>query len=324
MLAGINPQPIKDVYSSYEAFDQYEPIDLLIDAIPANHVVEAKHKVTGERYFLALRHGEYSAQVDKAVSDIYRRYVPTTPETHIVQQENNFYIASKAVENNVDYQNIPVANACFTPFYFGSNSVLSHFVGASDIHLGNLLISTEDNSNFYSHSIDNAESLNDENLQSAQLKSQDESSAEDSNSCEVEFPEFRVDELDLLDFEPKSQPEAFSVDDIFANHWKLPPVIVNHYQFKKEQTATLSAIANTPFSEFAQILRSNVTASHRVEVLSFMEKLLQHNMIASKSVRNQIVEKLQKQESFPKLSEIEDTIALLEKRHQRYVTLKPI
>jgi len=321
MLAGKSLQAIK-INGSYEAFNQYELVELLIDAIPANHVIEAKHKVTGEAYFLALRHGEYSAQLDKAVSDIYRKYVPSTPQTHIVLDGNNFYIASKAIDGLVGYECIPEVMANFTPYYFGSNSVLSHFVGASDIHQGNLLISSNSDNTFYSHAIDHPESLDDDNLQNVRLKSKDESDEESSGSKENVEPEFKAHELGLTDFRPLPEPGSFSVEDIFANHWNLPASIVNHYQYKKEQAATLNAIANAPFSELATTLRNTVTASKRVEHLSFLEKLLQHDMITSKTVRKKIKAQLANPDTFAKVSEIEDSIRLLEKRHQQYAALK--
>ncbi len=97
---------------------------------------------------------------------------------------------------------------------------------------------------------------------------------------------------------------------------------MNHYRYKQEQLATLKAIANTPFGEIAAILRNTVTASKRVELLSFLEKLVKSNLLESPDEVKKINEILKKPESFPKVSEIEDTIQLLEKRHRRYVTLK--
>ena len=301
--------------SSYDSFHHYDVVETLIDAHPANHVVQAKSKITGDSCFLCLRHGEYSAQLDKAISDINRKFIPSTPLTWIVQKANNFYIASKTIENIMDIDDI-VDELGFTPYHFGRISVLSHFLGEYDRHLGNVIISRQSENILTGDKIDNAEALHDACLLNAQLVS--EQSEDEGDSLE---PDFSVPELDLTDFNTKAIPEPFSKEDVFANHWNFPPAIVNHFQYKKEQAQTLQMIASTPFSEFASILHNAVTASKRVEHLAFFEKLLEHNMIWNPTVREKMKAQLSHPETFPKVSEIGDSIKLLEKRHQRYCAL---
>ncbi len=325
MLNSVSPQATfasihTPASQGYDTFNQYTLIEKHIDAYPANHVLEAQQKSTGKACFLSLRHGEFSAQLDKACSDIYRLFVPSTPQTWIVKCGNDFYLASSTIENLTDYVDIPQKTNDFTPRYLGANSVLSHFLGEPDIHEGNMLLSTEDDTTFVAHKIDNAEALDPQALQSARLTSKNDDSDED-NLFEEE-PDFKVDELYLAPYVPKANPESFNIDDIFFNYWKYPPAVVHHYQYQQEQKDTLSAIAATPFSEIATILRHTVTASKRIENLAFLEKLYHSNLIASQALRNEIKAMLDNPGNYPKLAEIEDVIQLLEKRHQRYVALK--
>ncbi|MBS0286668.1 MAG: hypothetical protein JSR17_05190 [Proteobacteria bacterium] len=305
---------------SYDTFDQYTLIEKHIDAYPANHVLEVAEKSTGKACFLSLRHGEFSAQLDKACSDIYRLFVPSTPQTWIVKSGNDFYLASTTIENLTNYVDIPDQTDDFTPLYLGANSVLSHFLGETDIHEGNMLLSSEDDTTFVAHKIDNAEALDPDALQSARLTSKNDES-DDDNSFNDD-PDFKVDELYLAGYEPKANPEPFDTADVFYNYWKYPAAVVHHYQYQQEQRDTLRAIASTPFSEMATILRHTVTASKRIENLAFMEKLYNSNLIASQAVRNEIKAILDNPDKLPKLAEIEDVIQLLEKRHQRYAALK--
>lgn len=331
MMTGVISSPTKaktrfsSVFSTcaatYDAFHQYQIMETVIDGIPANHVVKAKNNVTGESCFLCLRYGEYSAQLDKAISDINRLFVPSTPLTWIVQNGNHFYIASKTVENVVDISDIKNVNTAFAPYYFGSISVLSHFLGEYDRHFGNALISNEFNSNsFVACKIDNPKSLQDTCLLSARIPMQDHDESDSDDNLEPEFP---VPELELEAFNPEALPQSITEEDILANHWNFPKAILSHFEYQREQSATLQAIASTPFSTFATILRNTVTASKRVEHLAFLEKLLEYDMIANPQVRNKIKAQLAHPETFPKVSEIEDSIALLEKRHQQYAALKP-
>lgn len=104
---------------------------------------------------MALRHGAFSAQVDKAVGQIIRLYTPQhTPEILIVQNNDDYYVATKEIPNITSE-----ISAFFAPIGFGQASVLSFFVGESDIHSGNLIYSA-DSQNLYAHKIDHAESLN--------------------------------------------------------------------------------------------------------------------------------------------------------------------
>lgn len=307
--------------ASYETLDQYTLIEKHIDAHPANHVIEAEEKSTGRACFLSLRHGEYSAQLDKACSDIYRLFVPSTPQTWIVKSGNDFYLASTTILNLTAYVDIPDQTGDFAPLYFGTNSVLSHFLGETDIHEGNMLVSTEDEFSFVAHKIDNADALGDDALQSARLKSKNDDSDEDIGSFEEE-PDFKVDELDVAPFAPKPNPEIFEIEDVFHNYWGYPAAVVNHYQYQQEQRATLKAIASTPFAQIADILRRTVTSSKRIENLAFIEKLYHSNLVTSPITRSQMEAVLDNPETYPKLSEIADVIQLLEKRHRRYGALK--
>lgn len=330
MIAGTasSPTKVKATFSSihsaqsstYDAFYQYEIKEVLIDAIPANHVVEAKSKVTGESCFLCLRYGEYSAQLDKAISDINRLFIPSTPVTWIVRNGNLFYLASKKIENTIEISDINDVESPFTPLNFGRVSVLTHFLGEFDRHQGNVLISNDsDSDDFECSKIDNAKSLHDACLLSAKMPNEN-SSDDDVYDMEPEFP---VPELELKAFNAEATPESITTEDVLANHWDFPPTIINHFQYQREQAETLKTIASMPFSRFATILRNTVTASKRTEHLSFLEKLLGSDMIINQQVCKKIEAQLAKPETFPKVSEIEDSIALLEKRHQQYAALKP-
>lgn len=324
MLNNVSPANVssapKPVTHRYDSYDKYTIVECIIDAYPANHVLTATEKSTGKSCFLSLRHGEYSAQLDKAVSDIYRKYVSSTPETWIVRKGDDFYVASNTIINLTEYVDIPEQAVNFKPLHLGANSVLSHYLGETDIHEGNMLLSTEDEFTFVGHKIDNADSLDDVALQSARLVSKNEDSDEDS--AFEEEPEFSVDELFLEAYVPKPEQESFDASDVFYNYWGFPKAVVNHFHYQQEQQATLKAIAATPFAEIAGILRSTVTASKRAENLLFLEKLYKSNLIDSKSVRKKIKTVINNPEQYPILSEIEDLIQLLEKRHQRYATLK--
>ena len=104
---------------------------------------------------MALRHGAFSAQVDKAVGDILHYYAPNhTPEITLLQNGVDHYVATQEIPHLTN--TLPET---LTPIGFGQASVLSFFVAEDDIHSGNLLYSLQ-NEALYAHKIDHAEALN--------------------------------------------------------------------------------------------------------------------------------------------------------------------
>lgn len=217
-------------------FSDYIQDKVIVDIYPANYVFTA-HPTdnTKETWYFALRHGAFSAQVDKAVGQIMRLYAPQhTPEIFIIQNNDDYYVATKEIPNVTKE-----VSASFAPIGFGQASVLSFFVGESDIHSGNLIYSTDtENQNIYAHKIDHAESLN-----------------------------------------PTILAEPITLQDIFANHWNLPSSITNHSNYQNEQICTLLQISRTPFEFYRDIIDTSITSTPQAEAESFANKLIISDLI---------------------------------------------
>lgn len=142
--------------TNYQDLQTYQVHDTIVNLYPANYVVTASIDANDDLWYLALRHGEYDAQVDLAVGEIFKYFLPESPEMHIVQDyvNHDYYIASKNIDNvshaypeNSNFKN------------YGSISVLAYFVGETDYHGGNYLVQQYDTQTFNAIKIDHAESL---------------------------------------------------------------------------------------------------------------------------------------------------------------------
>lgn len=265
--------------STYESLNEYHMINIVVNNYPANYVFSAyKDDNPDEIWYLALRHGEYSAQVDKAVSDIFRNTIPSTPEATIVVDapNNDFYLSSREVTHLIKTIDIDLIE--HPPLYFGSVSVLSHFLAESDIHSGNMLISQQDN--IISHKIDNAESLDTEIL-TLPLDFTIDDILDNHWSLPkeiVEHPNYANEQLAMLELIAKTPFEDFS--NIILNTVTAS---------KKEETIHF----------LNKLLQSPLADAENKEHLKESIKYLTENQV-------------------PELYEINDIINFLALRHEHY------
>jgi hypothetical protein len=223
--------PLKSEGLTYESLNDYQNIEIVAASPYSSHrVLKATKISTQETWYLTLRSTEFSAQLDKAISEVFRKYIPETPETTLVREGEDYYTASRAVENIVF--SVEPHSPHFAIYNFGSINILTHFVAESDMNICNVLISEEDYLKFVGRKIDHEECLDEKVLQESNV----------------------------------------NLEGILGNHWDFPPAVINHFNYQREQFATLDSLCKTPFSEISGIIKKYVRAGDIDTKLKLLQK----------------------------------------------------
>tara|TARA_R110002110_G_C13458087_1_gene717854 strand:- start:520 stop:2529 length:2010 start_codon:yes stop_codon:yes gene_type:complete len=228
-----------DDTSESKDINDYTPHELILNGYPTNYVFTAEQDGQEDSWFIALRHNEYSAQVDVAVGSIFQYYMPNSPDSHVVidKQNNDFYTASRQVENAIDasYFSYP-ENSSF--HNYGKISVLAYFVGETDFHSGNYILQELYPNHFEAIKIDSAESF---------------------DFCGIKNPIY--------------------IDDILDNHWDFPDIVTQSDSYQTEQIEMIHQIAQTPFDVFESIIKTHVTSSAAEGSIHFLNKLIDESTL---------------------------------------------
>lgn len=239
-------------------------------------------------FFLLYRRSEYAAQIELTCSKIFKGLVGYGPELEIIEENKEFYIASRRIRNFKEgcpnfedineFENIKGLAAMF---------VICYFLCETDMHSGN----------FGVQDLGEGKRI------------------------------FRIDMAESLDYDMLRTTLELSslkkIPYIVEEHYQgitemsLPQNYVNSDCFQNEKLAIIKLIASTPFSFFEDIIRNTVTSD-----LYAHQQAMFHKLIASSEDEETI---LSIKEVASKIEaceyDLESLIKLLKNRHEQWKLL---
>jgi hypothetical protein len=233
--------------------------------VPINQVHTAKPKIPIQAssqfyldtYHIAFRKGKFLAQVDKAVSDIYKLFLGYGPDTHIIKGGDEFYFASSTIRDFIhglqdyDLSNegiVKKSNAQkMTLKGLASIVAIGYFFGESDLHSDNWGVQENENT-LLAYKIDCADALNYEVLSTLITKETIDTLRE---KCSYSAP---LSDNDESDEEPEND-ESEQTHSFF-----ISPFIISSPEFQAELMLMLQKIAETNFDCIREILIRNISS----------------------------------------------------------------
>lgn len=254
----------RETYRKLNDFENYTPLESCTETmlgVLLNKVGIAKEKIKSQptdlnyedTYHIALRHGEFHAQVDKALSEIHRFFIGYGPTVYIIQDGKDFYVASRTIRNLQHYSNLKQDSTGVlsyidddvTKLYNAKNLAgfvaLAYFFGQSDIHSRNWGIQQQPNG-LFAYKIDDADALDKDILSEIITKEAISSLTDHNNENDYSF--------------------------------SLPQALLTSPVFQKELSEMFKKIASTDFSQIKAILKENITTHSATTLLWMQEKFL--------------------------------------------------
>lgn len=204
-----------------------------------------------DSYFLLYRRSEYAAQVELACAKIFINLMGYGPELEIVEEQGNFYIASRKIKNFKEGAPRLDEIEWSTIYGFAAMFILSYFLAETDMHgdnYGGQLM----NHFLKAYRIDMAESLD-----FGMLANEPSLTALQRMPYHVEAQFHGVTEL------------------VFPKEYIASP------NFQNEKKDMIQLIAAKPFAFFADIIRSTVTKdfySHQQAMRTHMNIFMARHM----------------------------------------------
>lgn len=265
---------VEKAKSPYRAWDEFIDFALLEENTTRlldfylNKVFKAKEKKVSRAYnadyeensyHIAFRKSEFEAQVDRALSKIYRHFLGYGPEVDIIKKGQDFYVASRTIRG---FHNVSVYDITPEGVFKKNNKnqmrlkglasilAIAYFFGEPDFHSANWGIQ-ENGSELLCYKIDNAYALSDEIL-----------SVPITNEAIKLLIE---DGYFFRKLSKDADPEKMSV--------LIGSNLLGSSEFRKEFFDMLEKIASCDFNIIAKIIKDNITTDKSFVAKWYMEKI---------------------------------------------------
>jgi hypothetical protein len=218
-----------------------------------------------DQWYILMREGKMGAQIEKAVSILYKYFFGYSTDINIIREEKDYYVASRGIKNFTTWtasicNNLIVTQPDGTLFFVQDNTkypivglgalcALTTFFRESDSNTENFGIQIIDNI-ARAFKIDNEKALN--------FFNEDEDHSEKENSENENIEDENRSEKENIEDEIRSDSTRFLKQDITKSGW-----------FQKEKQDMLNKIAQTDFSIIENILRENITST-KIESTSWL------------------------------------------------------
>ncbi len=265
------------VYKQLDEFSDFRPIthEKMYNTYYINKVDTAKPKIPTlpnmhylDTYHIALRKGEYQAQVDKALNELYKFFLGYGPDSAIIQDGDDFYFASASIRDFMHgfsnfelssqgiFKYVPsLEDDMHTSFKkmnlkgLASIVALAYFFGESDIHFKNWGMQ-ENQDILRAYKIDSADALDYALL---------------STPITVESLQMLLEKSCYSSINDEKTKEEY--DFMLSSY-------VNHStEFQNELISMLQQIVETPFEKIQGILKSIITTNESCNTKWINEKM---------------------------------------------------
>lgn len=244
------------VYKNFDGYMNIRPLGDEPEHPYAHLIAEEKIKSRQENslytnsWFLLVRGGEYSAQIEMAMSQIYNYFLGYAPDIDIVRNQDRYYVASRAIKNFKSWYQIHQENPILINGYtlYDNGTLEKDGVRKKLIGLGGIAALTE----FFAD---------------ADVNPTNFGIQEDNDEVRV----FKIDNEAALDFEDDKR-SFMSLESILSELNEEAIIHMTWYQNEKNQM--LKKIAETDFSVIENILRKYINASCINMQHRFMNKFL--------------------------------------------------
>lgn len=204
------------------------------------------------RWYILMRYGEYGAQVEKAMSDIYRHFLGYSTEIEIVKHEGDFYAASHEINHFVTFEEAEGQEW----LVIENNELLFLHNGKKlpVIGVGKLAVLTEFFHDPDNHSGNWGFQVNADNCRAFRI--------DNEHALEDEHPDSEKD--DEVDDSENSAGGNLSFEDELKSSLSIANQIPQLPLYIQEKEAMRQEIATTDFTVIANYLRKNIT-SNKIE-----------------------------------------------------------
>ncbi|MGQ3888677.1 hypothetical protein ACQUW5_06540 [Legionella sp. CNM-1927-20] len=238
-------------------------------------------------FFILYRRSEYAAQVELACARIFQHLMGYGLEMEIVQENNQFFIASRKIKNfsegcyGLTAQDFLKVKGLISIF------IIWYFIAQTDTHSGNYGLAGLDNI-LLAFGLDMAEALDFEMLQ-------------------------KPLELSALKKIPYFVEENYEgVSELI-----LPKSLVASKAFQDEKFAIIKLIADTSFAVFEAIIRETITSSFSIHRKIMLEKCL---AFAEDEATRELIQSSLKQND-PADYSVDALISCLKSRHEKWKSI---
>ena len=316
---GMDTQPIASRYRQLNEFTDYTPLDSATQkvlGIYMNKVGKAKEKIPSrpshpsyeDTYHIALRKGEFHAEVDKTLSEIHRFFLGYGPTIDIIQDGEEFYVASRTIRHLVhnfsgyqikhdgiykDTPNPDTDSIKCSLKGLASYVALAYFFGQSDVHGGNWGTQEIEDNCLLAYKIDDADALDIGILSETVTEEGIYSILEDNKNTEYGF--------------------------------SLPEELSRLSSFRLEFIEMFKKVAETDFSKISEILNRNITTNEAYSARWLITKCSPLIAKGAKKVSEETGEPLDDCVQFLKdfeidLEQVDETLEQREKHDVHFIT----
>lgn len=256
------PKPYR-LLNEFTNFQSVEGCTTKVFGALLNHVQTAiERKATrefnpnflGNQYHIALRHGEYHAQKEKAMSKIFKTFLGQSTDVDIVQDGDKFYIASRTIKDFIqniltDYTVVQdgrclsknSSGKIYKLVGLGSIAALDFFFGSDDVHSGNWGLQLQGDT-LFAYRIDSPDIL-------------------DIELLKLPITRKKIDSLPFVKREA-GDPSSEN-DDIYS--MDIPKKVAESKAYREEVNTMLKKLAETEFAVIKKILEDNIDTSEMDE-----------------------------------------------------------